>query len=330
MKNAMVRIVPLLVVFVSSQDWVAGQKVQDVPSASPSPSALQSLPLDSTHRASLEEAIKTRDYAHAETLLLEEISRNRKSAPLLTLLGRVLFLDGKYLNSAIALKKAAAMAPLDDQNRFTLAMAYITLDHKDWARPELEKLARSDPRNVLYPYWLSRLDYDAMQFTSAVANAQKALALDPGFTKAYDNLGLCYDALGRYDEAIHAYKEAIRLDRQKTLSSPWPPLNLGTLLIKLDRLEEAEAYLRGSLRYDPRFPKAHFQLGLLLEKQKKDTEAIRELHQAAAFDPLYPEPHYVLAAIYRRKGDAKKAHTEWSTFQELKIKEKEIGRRRSH
>lgn len=320
MRNALRRITAFTLLLLAAPIPRAGQELQlqDAPSTAPSPSALQNAPLNPERRASLEAAIKARDYVRAETLLLEEVERNPKSATLLTILGGIFFMDGKYLNTAVAMKKAEALAPLDDRNRFTLAMAYIILNHRDWARPELEKLARSDPRNALYPYWLSRLDYDAMQFTAAVANARKALSLDPNFMKGYDNLGLCYEALGKYDEAIQTYQEAIRLNRQKPVMSPWPPLNLGALLVKLGRWEEAETYLRESLRYDPKFPQAHYQLGLLLEKQKKDAEAIRELQQAATLNPSYPEPHYILGRIYRRNGDAKNAEQAWSTFQKLK------------
>ncbi len=104
--------------------------------------------------------------------------------------------------------------------------------------------------------------------------------------KAYDNLGLSYEALGNMMKPIRSYQEAIRLNRQKSSNSPWPLLNLGTLLVKLGRLEEAESYLRESLQYDPKFPQAHYQMGLLLEKQNKDAEAIRELEQAAALKPI--------------------------------------------
>ena len=335
MKIAAISNAAFVLLFLAARVCPTGQeiKLQDIPpegigpSAALSPRALESAPLDPARRASLEEAIRNRDFARAETLLVEEIERNPKSPALLTLLGGVFFLDGKYLNSAVAMKKAEALSPLDDRNRFTLALAYVILNHRDWARPELEKLARSDPRNALYPYWLARLAYDAMHFNAAVANGRKALELDPTFMKGYDNLGLCYEALGKYDEAIQTYQEAIRLNRQRRLSSPWPPLNLGTLLVKLGRLEEADASLRESLRYDPKFPQAHYQLGLLLEKQKKDGEALQELQEAAALDPSYPEPHYVLGRIYRKKGDTKNADAEWNTFQKLK---KEKPRERPH
>lgn len=170
----------------------------------------------------------------------------------------------------------------------------------------------------MYPYWFGRIEYDAMQFTAAVGYFQHALQIDPNFMKAYDNLGLCYEALGNYDEATQTYKEAIRLSRTKPVCSPWPPLNLATLLVKIGRLEEAEAYLQESLRCDPRFPKAHYQMGLMLEKQKKDNDALRELKEAVANDPSYAEPHYLLGRIYRRRGDPQKADAEWATFQKLK------------
>jgi tetratricopeptide (TPR) repeat protein len=152
-----------------------------------------------------------------------------------------------------------------------------------------------------------------MQFKAAEANLQKALK------KAYDNLGLTYEAVGRYDDAIRLYQQAILMNRAQQVPSPWPPLNLGTLLVKLGKLDDAEAYLDESLRYDPRFPKAHYQMGLLLEKQKKDQQARKHLQEAAQNDPFYPEPHYLLGRIFMREGDKSKADAEWQTFQKLKL-----------
>lgn len=299
---------------------VSGQqlRLEDIPSSGLSPASVSALPLGDTERAALQDAVKSRDYPRAETLLAKEIERRPKSPELLTVLGRILFLDGKYLNCAIALKKAEAVSPLGDRDRFTLALSYIILKHPDWARPELEKLARSNPRDPLYPYWLGRLDYDLMQYKTAAAQLRKALDLDPMFMKAYDNLGLTYEGLGQYDDAIRIYQQAVTLNRQQKLPSPWPPLNLGTLLVKLGRRPEAESCLQEALRYDPKFPKAHYQLGLLLEKQNKDDEAIRELTLATDSDPTYPEPYYVLGRMYERRGEKEKADAAWAAFRKLK------------
>jgi len=300
--------------------WAGGRGQQpqllEVPGIAPS--ALKRLPLDAESQAALEKSFKARDFKRAEIILLKGLERTPKSRQLLTLVGGVFFLDGEYLNSAVAMKKADALAPLDDRSRFTLAMAYVTLNHRDWARPELEKLAGSDPQNAIYPYWLSRLDYDAMDFNSAVRHAQKALELNPDFLKAYDNLGLCYEALGQYERAIQAYSKAVRLSQKDRSCSPWPSLDFGALLVKLDRLGAAEESLKQSLACDPKFPRAHYQMGLLLEKQRNDDQAISELKRAAALDPGYADPHYLLGRIYQRQGDKQKAAEALSNFQQLK------------
>jgi len=255
---------------------------------------------------------------------LGEINKNPKSVNLLTVLGDVFFLDGKYLNCAVAMKKADAIAPIGVQSRFTLAMAYIAMKHTDWARPELEKLVRADPLDAVYPYWISRLDYHDMHLSEALANVQQAIKLDPLFMKAYNNLGLYDESMGNYPEAISAYQKAIRLNRQEGLGSPWPALNLGILLSKLGRLDEAETYLRESLNEAPQFPKAHFQLGLLLERDKKDPQAIEQLKQAAASDPSYAEPYLVLGKIFERRHEAGRAEAAFRTFQKLKDKEQAL------
>jgi len=291
---------------------------QDIPTSGISPTIVSTLPLAAPQRVALQEAYKSRDYPSAETQLVAEIEHNPKSAELLAVLGATFFLDGKYLNCAIAMKKAEAISPLPDQNRFIRALSYIILDHRDWARAELEKLVRSGPRDARYPYWLGRIDYDAMNFKAAAAHLQTALDLDPTFMKAYDNLGLTYEGLGQYDHAVNIYQQAINLNRQQEHPSAWPPLNLGTLLVKLGRFQEAEASLQESLRYDPEFPKAHCQMGLLLNKEEKRQEAIHELNLAAQFDPADPEPHYALGGLYQRLGERAKAEAEWKRFEKLK------------
>src|SRR5207248_616458 len=136
------------------------------------PGWLAGLQLEPSRSAELEGALNRRDYKRAETILLEETKRDPKSArnaKLYTLMGHILFLDGQYLNSAIAWKKAETIASLDDQSRFSLAMAYLRLNRPDWGRDELQRLSQGDPQNPLYLYWLAKLDYDARAYTTAIS-----------------------------------------------------------------------------------------------------------------------------------------------------------------
>ena len=94
-------------------------------------------------RANLEGAIGRRNYTAAEDLLAAEAKKNPKSQPLLLVLADVLFLDGKQLNSALVLKKAELLGPLDERSRFLLALSYIAISRKNLAIRELEKGKRN-------------------------------------------------------------------------------------------------------------------------------------------------------------------------------------------
>jgi tetratricopeptide (TPR) repeat protein len=310
--------------FLSAAQATAQQEELSVTSV---PHELSDLQLDDARRVELEDALKQRDYKHVETILVKESERDPKSlraAKLLVLAGGIFFLDGQYLNSAIAWKKAEAIAPLDTRSSFTLAMAYIKLDRRDWARQQLEKLSTAEPLNSLYLYWLARLDYDGQNYTSAIARLNKVVELDPRMMRAYDLLGLCYDYLGQIDTAIKNYNRAIELNRLQAKPSPWPHLDLAITLIAANQLADAEKNLQEALRYDSRLPQAHYQLGRMLEMEGKYQDAVQSLQQAATLNPLYPEPHYLLGRIYQKLGQTQLAKSHIERFQELD-KQREVS-----
>src|SRR5260221_4748534 len=156
-----------------------GQDVQELSPVSPPATTVETLPMDAAARSALEESIAKRNYTAAEEFLAAEAARNPKSQPLLLVLANVLFLDGKQLNSALVLKKAELLGPLDERSRFLLALSYIAINRKNLAVPELEKLAQSNPSNAVYPYWLSRLAYLKTDSQLAFQYAEKAVLLDP-------------------------------------------------------------------------------------------------------------------------------------------------------
>jgi tetratricopeptide (TPR) repeat protein len=296
----------------------SGQSSARLSSAEATNPAL-SMPSPGSAEVKAEKAdVEERDYTSAESRLLEEIRQHPDSPELLDLLGGIFFLHGKYFNSAIAYNKEEVLKRLSTQSRFKLAMAYILIGHRDWARPEVERLARESPNEALYPYWLSRLDYDAQLFERAIAEAEASIERDPRMARAHDNLGLCYEAIGRFDEAIREYQEAANLERREQQPSPWPDVNMATLLVKLGRLDGVENTLREALQFDPRFPSAHYQLGLLFEKQGNNREAIKELQQAVHFDPSFDQPFYALGRIYQRAGERQKAESAYEEFRRLK------------
>lgn len=275
----------------------------------------------------IERALKAQHWSRAEALLVEAAERRPQQRELLQVLGSVFLILRKPLNAAIAFKKAEALGALDDRSRFALVLSYIALKRGDWARPELERLVRSDPSNPAYEYWLGRLDYDASQYVAAVRRFEAVVARDPSFVRAYDNLGLCYEALNEPEQALRHYRKAVTLNRAAESPSPWPPLNLGTLLRQRGAVQEAEAVLREAVRYDDGMAEAHYQLGMVMEQAGRDGEAAAALERAAQRDSEYAAAHYALARIYRRTGRADEAKRALAVFERLHHTDAEARRR---
>lgn len=316
----------LFFVFISPASTFAAQR--ENPALSSAPRDLSDLQISGELRLRLEEAMNRHEYKQAEAILVKEVERDptsMRAAKLLVTAAGVFFLDGQYLNAAIAWKKAEAIAPLDDRSRFTLAMAYIELHHRDWARPELEKLSAAHPADPLYLYWLARLDYDARDYADAVSRLESVVKLDPNMVRPYDLLGLCFDYLGQFDEAIKNYNRAVELNRQQSKPSPWPHVDLAVSLTALNQLPEAEKNLREAIGYGPRLPQAHYQLARVLEMQGRYQPAIESLKEAIRLDVAYPEPHYLLGRIYHRLGDESLATKEIARFKELRKSQEVAG-----
>jgi tetratricopeptide (TPR) repeat protein len=307
-----------LMLFNSLVMTARGQTASDEPALTPA--AVSSLGLTPAQASQLKTAIDTRDYITAEKLLLAEIARDPRSATAgrqLAFLGTVYFLNQDYVNAAIAWKKSEAIAALDPQLEFSLAMAYIRMAHPDWARKVLESLAVQNGNEALYPYWLGRLDYEGHEYNRAISNFQRAIALAPGMARAYDNLGLCYFYQNQNDLAVENYQKAIELDRGSAHPSAWPYLNLAITQQFLNQLIDAEKNLREAIRLDPSFAKAHFQLGTVLESLQKAKAALEELKEAARLDPAFAEPHMALARVYRKLGQESSAREEVKTYLRL-------------
>jgi len=294
---------------------------QETPPEVPRDYDLSRLELSPERRGQVATALRQKDYKKAEEILVAETELDPKSlraAKLLEFSGGLFFLDGQYVNSVIAWKKAEAIAPLDERTRFTLAMACIKVNHRSWARSELQTLAAEHPNHTLYLYWLSRVDYDDQKYFEAIVRLHRVVELDPSMVRAYDLLGLCYDYTGQFDEAIKAFSRAVELNRLQARPSPWPPLDMALTQLELNQLANAEKGLREAITYNPKLPQAQYQLGRVLDKEGKSEEAIEALKRSAALDADYPDPHYLLGRIYQRLGKNDLAKAESSEFQRLK------------
>lgn len=275
---------------------------------------IESAPLTVPQRQAVLDGLRARDFSRVEKALALPPGTPERNGELLALLGALEFLGARISQSIAAFGRADSLRALDERDRFTFAMAYASAGDEKNARAQLERLLAQHPDHPLYLYWLARIDYYDRRYDRAVAKLKRVVELDPGSARAWDNLGLSYDMMGQNDEARQAFEKAVELNRKLPSPSAWPPMNYGSLLLRMQKLPEAESSLRESLKLDPRFAQAHYYLGKVLERSGNDVEAIREFQAAALLAPSMADPEYALGQLYRRLGKSEEANVAFAEF----------------
>jgi tetratricopeptide (TPR) repeat protein len=264
-------------------------------------------------------ALARKNFTQVEEILARtRASTPRARAELLSLRGAVDFLDRKMRAATAAFCEAAKLAPLRDSDSFTLAMAWVNLGNDTDARTQLAGLARKYPERAIYIYWLGRLDYYQRRYEQSVEKLKKAAELDPKSARIWDSLGLALDMQGKLEQALGAFEKAATLNRDRAHPSPWPPHDLGYLLLRMEKSKQAEEVLRESLRYNPKLAQAHYHLARTLEKEGKETEAIDEYVTATSGDTESADACYSLAMLYRKLHRDVEANVMFAEFKRRK------------
>lgn len=265
---------------------------------------IRSAPLAPDARQAVTTSFEQKKFDRLETLMAGATNAAvpQDRAALHAILGALEFLGGRMSLAVQAFRQADGVSPLDDHDRFTLAMALVDLGDVQASRTELTRLTERHPDQPIYLYWLARLDYGQRLYDDAVQKFKKVIDMDPSWARGYDNLGLTYDMMGLNEEAHEAFAKAVVLNRNLPAPSPWPPHNLGYLRLRLQQFDQAEKDLREALRYDPQFALAHYHLARVLEREDRNDAAVDEYKAAAALDVKLAEPLYSLGLLYHRRG----------------------------
>jgi tetratricopeptide (TPR) repeat protein len=116
----------------------------------------------------------------------------------------------------------------------------------------------------------SEWDADPAQWEDAIDAYRRVVAIDPSYAAAWNNLGLLLHRLGRYDEARTAYAAALR----ESAACAEAAYNLGSLSEDTGDVEEAIRCYRRALDVSPDYADAHFNLAGALSRAGRGDEAV--------------------------------------------------------
>jgi len=142
--------------------------------------------------------------------------------------------------------------------------------------------------------WLWRWSADPQTLEHALTLAQQALALDDSLPFAHTVLSFVYAQKQQYDQAVAEGERAIALDPNNADSYSAQ----ANVLNAAGRPQEALQLVERAMRLNPHYPAVYlFNLGVAYRATGRYTEAIAALKEAITRNPNMPA-HFTLAASY--------------------------------
>jgi tetratricopeptide (TPR) repeat protein len=126
----------------------------------------------------------------------------------------------------------------------------------------------------------------------------QAIALDPDFFEARNNMGVFLARNNRTAEALVEFRAAMEIDPASAAILS----NVSACLLGLNQTKEAEEYARRALAIDPLSAQAHYLIGVALVKQNRFTiEAADHLHDSGTAFPKALQVEAVVRERIRRQ-----------------------------
>jgi tetratricopeptide (TPR) repeat protein len=135
-----------------------------------------------------------------------------------------------------------------------------------------------------------------------------------GYSMAHDNLGYVLRRAGRMQEAMAQFEEAVRL----MPNYPDPRNNLADALMEQGRVPEAIGEYAQVVRLRPRSADAHYNLGASLQKAGWIQQAMAQYEQAVRLRPDHVDAHNRLASTLMAQGMFPEAIGEYEQVVRLK------------
>jgi len=265
--------------------------------------------------------IHLQNFVAAERALRPYLERNPESANGYYLLGYVLNRENRPAESLEIYTKAAKITPPTGDDLKIVGLDYELLNLNSEAIRWLERSVEMDPRNKEAWYYLGRAYYTASRLPDSRAAFEQVLRLEPRDAKAENNLGLILESGGKTDDALRAYRNAISWQQDNTPSSEQPYLNLGSLLVTLDRTEEAISPLKKAVELANTNPQCHLRLGTAYLHLNRLDEAQKELSEAVRLNPQDATAHYQLGRYYKQVKNMEAAKREFDRVSEIQSAE---------
>jgi tetratricopeptide (TPR) repeat protein len=145
----------------------------------------------------------------------------------------------------------------------------------------------------------------------------RALELQPHFPEAVYDLGVIEQAKKNWSGALAHYERALAQDPEY-----WPALNnMGNTLFSMGERRRSLEFFERTLRLNPGYWPAQYNIAIVHFMSGQYTDAVPRLRTVLDWQPDFREARYLLASSLTRSGDRSSADQEWRKLGELNAAE---------
>ncbi|HYB10333.1 MAG TPA: tetratricopeptide repeat protein [Alphaproteobacteria bacterium] len=233
------------------------------------------------------------DLAAAETLCRQILQAQPRQSEALHLLGIIAHQVGNYPVALEFMRQAVAINANVPLFHCNLGELYRLNGMPNEAITAAHRALALNPKYAQALNNLGIAHYDREEFDEAIKCYRQALEIDRGYVEARSNLGNAFRALKRHDEAIACYQRAIK--QNPNYADAYN--NLGTSLRDIGKIDEAEGIYRKALALKPTDPAVLNNLSLAVKDFERLDEASNLLAQSIAIDPRNYKTYTYLALV---------------------------------
>jgi len=233
-------------------------------------------------------------YPEAARYLEKVLEADPESSEALSAMGNLMSRMGRFDEAIGFYNKAVTLDPGMPAVWSDLGLSLLRLHRTDEAIASFNEAIRLGPKMANAYAGLGMAFHEKGGFDKAVAACRKAIELDPKLADAYRTMAFAMATKGDLAGAIESYRKSLAIEDDFVA---WN--NLGDTYERLENLTEAESCYRRALAMDANNAVVHFNLGSVLSKTGRNEEALLELRQSLAIDPNYEDAK----ALYRKLAD---------------------------
>lgn len=208
------------------------------------------------------------------------------------------------MREAVAWLEKAQHADADHADSFVYRIeAYARLGEHDQAEHMFYRALQVEGDHAMAYANMGESLLTRELWTRAAACFEQAAKEDPNLPRVYARLALARAGEGKLEDARGLYLRELR-------SAPGdvPTLiDLGCLLLDLNRIAEAGEKFRRVLELDADHPEAHFHLGEIAQRQHRTREALASYRRVLQKDPAHADVRRRLARLLLDQGQLSEA-----------------------